>query len=50
VDEPVQDSEERLARELNPWEMIVDTTRIRDELNYHPIYPSFYAARDAGAL
>jgi nucleoside-diphosphate-sugar epimerase len=35
---------------FNPWDMIVDSTRIRDELNYRPIYPSFYAARDAGAL
>jgi nucleoside-diphosphate-sugar epimerase len=35
---------------FNPWDMIVDTTRIREELNYRPIYPSFYTARDAGAL
>lgn len=35
---------------FNPWDMIVDTTRIRDELNFRPIYPSFYTARDAGAL
>lgn len=35
---------------FNPWDMIVDTTRIRQELNYRPIYPSFYTARDAGAL
>jgi nucleoside-diphosphate-sugar epimerase len=34
----------------NPWDMIVDTTRIRDELNYRPIYPTFYTARDAGVL
>jgi len=34
----------------NPWEMIVDTLRIRDELGFRPIYPSYYAARDAGAL
>lgn len=36
--------------EFNPWDMIVDTARIRSELNYRPIFPSFYSARDAGAL
>ncbi|WP_217596479.1 NAD(P)-dependent oxidoreductase [Cohnella sp. GbtcB17] len=35
---------------LDPWDMIVDTTRIREELNFRPIYPSFYTARDAGAI
>jgi len=35
---------------FDPWDMIVDTTRIREELNYRPIYPSFYTARDAGAI
>jgi nucleoside-diphosphate-sugar epimerase len=34
----------------NPWEIIADTLRIRDELGFRPIYPSFYTARDAGAL
>ena len=34
----------------NPWELILDTLRIRDELGFRPIYPSYYAARDAGAL
>jgi nucleoside-diphosphate-sugar epimerase len=34
----------------DPWEMIVDTLRIRDQLGFRPIYPSYYAARDAGAL
>ncbi len=34
----------------NPWELIVDTLRIRDELGFRPIYPSYYAARDAGTL
>lgn len=43
-------SPESLQQEYDPWDMIVDTTRIRDELNYRPIYPSFYTARDAGAL
>ncbi|KRE82472.1 epimerase [Paenibacillus sp. Soil766] len=41
---------EAAQQPFNPWDMIVNTTRIRDELNYRPIYPSFYTARDAGAL
>lgn len=41
---------EAMQQEFNPWDMIVDTTRIREELNYRPIFPSFYTARDAGAL
>lgn len=41
---------EAMQQELNPWDMIVDTTRIREELNYRPIFPSFYTARDAEAL
>jgi nucleoside-diphosphate-sugar epimerase len=32
------------------WSGIVDTTRIRTELGFRPIYPSVYTARDAGAL
>jgi nucleoside-diphosphate-sugar epimerase len=43
-------SPEALQKEYDPWDMIVDTTRIREELQYRPIYPSFYSARDAGAL
>lgn len=43
-------SPEALQQEYDPWDMIVDTTRIRDELHFRPIYPSFYTARDAGAL
>ncbi|WP_379137868.1 NAD-dependent epimerase/dehydratase family protein [Paenibacillus sp. sgz500958] len=39
-----------LQQAYDPWDMVVDTTRIREELNYRPIYPSFYTARDAGAL
>jgi nucleoside-diphosphate-sugar epimerase len=43
--------EDAAARPLDdPWEGIVDTTRIRTELGYHPIYPSFFAAKEAGAL
>ncbi|WP_239717388.1 NAD(P)-dependent oxidoreductase [Paenibacillus sp. 19GGS1-52] len=37
-------------QDFDPWDMVVDTTRIRNELNYRPIFPSFYTARDAGAL
>lgn len=43
-------SAEALQQEFNPWDSIVDTTRIRDELNYRPIYPSFYTARAAGTI
>lgn len=43
-------SPESLQQDFDPWDMTVDTTRIRDELHYRPIYPSFYTARDAGAL
>lgn len=41
---------EALQTDYDPWDMVVDTTRIREELNYRPLYPSFYSARDAGAL
>ncbi len=34
----------------HPWEGIVNTLRIRDELGFRPLYPSFYVARDAGTL
>jgi nucleoside-diphosphate-sugar epimerase len=34
----------------DPWLVIVSTDRIRRELGYRPLYPSVYAARDAGAL
>jgi nucleoside-diphosphate-sugar epimerase len=34
----------------DPWEGIVDTTRIRRELGFRPIYPSLHTAQDAGAL
>lgn len=43
--------EEAARRPLDdPWEGIVATTRIRAELGYQPIYPSFFVAREAGAL
>ena len=35
---------------LHPWEGIVNTLRIRDELGFRPLYPSFYVAREAGTL
>lgn len=47
---PHQGLVENIQKELNPWDMIVDTTCIRGELNYRPIFPSYYTARDAGAL
>lgn len=34
----------------DPWEGIVDTSRIRSDLGFRPIYPTVYTARDAGAL
>jgi nucleoside-diphosphate-sugar epimerase len=34
----------------DPWEGIVDTTRIRRELGFRAIHPSVYAAQVAGAL
>ncbi|WP_145947445.1 NAD(P)-dependent oxidoreductase [Paenibacillus sp. Y412MC10] len=43
-------SSEALQQDFDPWDMVVDTTRIREELHYRPIYPSFYSARDAGAI
>jgi nucleoside-diphosphate-sugar epimerase len=47
--EPVPD--EAADRPLDdPWEGIVDTTRMRGELGLRPIYPSVYAAKDAGVL
>lgn len=35
---------------FNQWNMIVDTTRIKNELNFQPKYPSIYTARDKNAL
>jgi nucleoside-diphosphate-sugar epimerase len=34
----------------DPWEGVVSTSRIRDELGYRPLFPSVWTARDAGAL
>jgi nucleoside-diphosphate-sugar epimerase len=34
----------------DPWDGIVETTRIRRDLGFRPIYPTVYTAADAGAL
>ncbi|MGA8114879.1 MAG: NAD(P)-dependent oxidoreductase [Actinocatenispora sp.] len=34
----------------DPWETIVDTTRIRRVLGFRPVHPTVYAAQAAGAL
>jgi nucleoside-diphosphate-sugar epimerase len=34
----------------DPWEGIVDTSKIKQELGFRPIYPSFYEAEKMGAL
>lgn len=34
----------------DPWEGLMDTTKIRKELGFRPLYPSFYTAQDAGVL
>ncbi|SNX58327.1 nucleoside-diphosphate-sugar epimerase [Streptomyces sp. TLI_55] len=34
----------------DPWLGLMSTERIRRELGYRPVYPSVYAAREAGAL
>ncbi|WP_031517630.1 NAD-dependent epimerase/dehydratase family protein [Streptomyces sp. NRRL F-5123] len=34
----------------HPWEGVVSTLRIRDELGYRPLFPSVWTARDAGVL
>jgi nucleoside-diphosphate-sugar epimerase len=35
---------------INPWEGILNTSKIRESLGFRPIYPSFYSALDAGTL
>ncbi|OCA98676.1 NAD-dependent epimerase/dehydratase family protein [Clostridium beijerinckii] len=35
---------------FNQWDMILDTARIKSELNFNTKYPSLYIARDKGAL
>ena len=47
--EPV--AEDAANRVLDdPWEGIVDTTVARTTLGFRPIFPTVYAAKDAGAL
>jgi nucleoside-diphosphate-sugar epimerase len=48
-DEPI--ATEAVDRSLaDPWEGIVDTTKIRRRLGFRPIYPTLRAAAEAGAL
>jgi nucleoside-diphosphate-sugar epimerase len=47
LNEPIPQEAPPLA---DPWEGIVDTTPIQQELGFRPVHPSFQAARDAGAL
>jgi nucleoside-diphosphate-sugar epimerase len=34
----------------DPWDGIVDTSPIRIQLGFRPIYPTLHTAKDAGAL
>lgn len=34
----------------DPWEMLASNLKIREQLGFRPIYPTFYSARDAGQL
>jgi nucleoside-diphosphate-sugar epimerase len=34
----------------DPWDGIVSSLRLRDELGFRPLFPSVWTARDAGAL
>lgn len=34
----------------DPWEMLASNVKIREQLGFRPIYPTFYAALDAGQL
>jgi nucleoside-diphosphate-sugar epimerase len=44
-------AEDAAARSLeDPWDGIFDTSAIRQELGFRPIFPTLYTARDAGAL
>jgi nucleoside-diphosphate-sugar epimerase len=47
--EPI--AEEAASRRLDdPWEGIADTSKIRRQLGFRPVYPTVYSAKDAGAL
>jgi nucleoside-diphosphate-sugar epimerase len=44
-------AEEAASRTLDdPWEGIADTSKIRRELGFRPVYPTVHTAKDAGAL
>jgi nucleoside-diphosphate-sugar epimerase len=43
-------SPERFALSFDPWEGLMDTRRVREELGFRPIYPSCYSALDAGTF
>ncbi|MER7003294.1 hypothetical protein ABT297_09630 [Dactylosporangium sp. NPDC000555] len=45
---PAEDAATRALED--PWDGICDTSAIRRELGFRPIYPTLYTARDAGAL
>ncbi|HBF37915.1 MAG TPA: NAD(P)-dependent oxidoreductase [Firmicutes bacterium] len=36
--------------DFNQYDMVLDTTRIKKELNFRPKYPSIYTAKEMGAL
>ncbi|MEW9534356.1 NAD-dependent epimerase/dehydratase family protein [Microbispora sp. NPDC049125] len=47
--EPI--AEDAASRTLgDPWEGIADTSKIRRELGFRPVYPTVYTAKDAGAF
>lgn len=46
--EPDEDAHTRVLED--PWQDIIDSSKIRSMLGFRLIYPSVYAARDAGAL
>jgi nucleoside-diphosphate-sugar epimerase len=47
---PEPSSSEPSSELDDPWESIIDSSKIRRLLGFRPIYPSMYSALDAGAL
>lgn len=45
---PDEDANDRPL--ADPWQDIIDSTKIRRVLGFRPVYPSVYSALDAGAL
>jgi len=45
---PDEEASERVLED--PWEGIIDSSKIRRQLRFRPLYPSLYSARDSGAL